>query len=178
MQRLTLSKQHKKYSVGDTISATVGKFKIITSENGKVVKETDWIKNMIMKSSGHGLNVLVRNIIGEAGYDVEITHAKIGKGTTPPTETDTDLETPVNLGISSDPSIIRGDEEVVSINTAHLEFFISDADIPNDTYTEWGLFTGTFGVDEGMFTRALIVPTYSKGTNQDTTIIHEITINN
>jgi hypothetical protein len=170
-------KTHKKFKIGDVLSGNLGRFKFIKSYNGKVIEEGDWVKNMIMKSDTYGVNIIVRNIIGDNTYSAEVTHAKIGTGTTPPTESDTDLETPTAIG-GGDPVILRGDEEVQSINIAHLEFFISDTDLPNGTYTEWGLFTGAFGVDEKMFTRAIISPSYSKATLQDTTVVHEVTINN
>lgn len=178
MNKLSLTNKHKKLKVGDIARASVGRFKFIKSFEGKLIEESDWIENKVMKTDTRGVNLIVRAIIGDNTYAVEVTHAKIGTGTNVVTEADTDLQTPQNLSGGSDPTILRGDESVVSVNIAHLEFFISNAQLPNGTYTEWGLFTGTFGVNEKLFARALITPTYSKGTNQDTTVVHEITINN
>ena len=164
--------------VGDSISATTGRFKFVKSWQGQLIEESEWIKNMIMKTDTRGVNLVVRAIIGDTTYGVEITHAKIGTGTNPVTESDTDLQTPTVIAGGPLHSISRGDESIVSINIAHLEFFISDADLANGTYSEWALFVGTEGVDEKMFARALISPTYAKATNQDTTVVHEITLNN
>lgn len=177
MHTLTLPASHKKLKIGDSIAATAGRFKFVKSWNGEVIEETDWINNKIMKTDTRGVNLIVRAMIGDTTYGVEITHAKIGTGTNVVTESDTDLQTPTTIG-GVNPSIPRGDKYIVSVNIAHVEFFLSNADLPNGTYSEWALFTGVYGVNEKMFARALITPTYSKATNQDTTIVHEITLNN
>lgn len=153
-----------------------GRIRFIGSWKGKIVSDSGWIPNMMMKSLGYGVSNIAAALLGDAV--IEVTHAKIGTGSVAVVETNTDLAAPVNIGGGSNPSILRGDKELVSVNIARLSFFISDADLPNGTYTRWGLFTGTYAVDEKMMAQAVVTPSYTKATNQDTTVVHEVTINN
>lgn len=167
-----MKKTHVIKKLGSEKGYLEGRYRFIKSWKGKVIEVGEWIPNMIMKDTNYGVNLIAQALIGETTYPIEITHAKIGTGSTAIAETDHDLETPVVN------SILRGDESVGSVNIAHLEFFISDADLANGTYTRWGLFTGTYGVNEKMFVHSVITPSYTKATNQDTTVVHEVTINN
>lgn len=142
-----------------------GRFKIKTFRAGthELLRESPWHCNRIVSSDGHGRNLLIRQLVGNGEYGIQIDSAKIGTGTTAPVDGDTDLETAVLSSISVADSTVAND--VVTI-----DFFIPDQDLTNDTYTEFGLFIGA-----QLFSRALISPVHSKSANEDTTISYELT---
>jgi hypothetical protein len=143
-----------------------GKFKIKTYNKGILIRETDWIENLVMAGANNGLGVITKRMIGDFANDIEITTAEIGSGTTAPALSDTNLETPVVTGIlranqSSTPSVVT------------LEFFIASDGLSNGNYAEFGLRAGT-----QLFTRALIDPIYTKSANEDTSIEYSISLTN
>lgn len=142
-----------------------GKYRIITtdSKTGKVLKTSPWIKNLIMLGTDTGVNILLQNLANITTYSPIITSAEIGTGTTAPTNSDTNLQTPVTTGILVASSS-------VSSGSILLSFFIPSGSLANGTYNEFGLRCGT-----QLFARSIITPAYTKGSNQDTTI--EYTIN-
>lgn len=141
-----------------------GKYRIITtdSKTGKVIKTSPWIENLIMLGTNTGVNLLLGRLANVLTYDVIITSAEIGTGTTAPANSDTDLVTPVVTGIAVAAS-------VVSSGSILLTFFIPSGSLANGTYKEFLLRCGTQA-----FARSLITPNYTKGTNQDTTIEYSI----
>lgn len=130
------------------------------------VGTSPWIKNAVSTASGHGLNIIARRLCNDLTYDLVITQAKIGTGTTAPTAADTDLETIVTDGI-----LVAN--QGASGATATLEFFISDAQLPDGTYEEFGVFCG-----DQLFARSLIDPSYTKATNEDTAAEYIFTFTN
>ena len=151
---------------------TIGRFRITTYKAGtkEVIKQSDWIKNLVVLNAtgnGHGMNLLVKRLINNTTSDLIITQAKIGTGNTAPTDNDTDLQTAVLSGI-----IVASATETAP-NVASIQFFMTDAELANGEYKEFGIFCGT-----QLFARALILPTYTKATGQDTSVEYEITVNN
>lgn len=144
----------------------MGRFQIRTYRAGtkELLRVSPWIHNRVVSSDGHGRNLILRELVGNAEYGIQIDSAKIGTGTTAPVDGDTDLETAVLSNIELSDSNVNNDE-------ATLEFFIPDGDLANDTYTEFGLFIGA-----QLFARSLITPTHNKSVNEDTTISYSITI--
>jgi len=142
-----------------------GRYKITKSINGKVISQTDWIKNLVVSSDTFGLNLITRALTGNNTYPLEITQLKIGVGTNAPTSLDNDLQTPEVAGI------LKSNQSFAN-NVAELEFFISSEDLPNDDYTELGIFAG-----DQLFARSLIDPVYTKSDNEDTSILYQITFN-
>ena len=143
-----------------------GKFKIKTYSNGNLIRETNWIKNLIVAGSNNGLGVIAKRMIGDFSNDIEITTAEIGDGDTAPALSDTSLENPIVTGI------LRANQSATS-TVVTLEFFIASDNLPNGTYAEFGLRAGT-----QLFTRALIEPTYTKSSNEDTSIEYSISLTN
>jgi hypothetical protein len=139
------------------------RFKVFDSITGELKRETPWIKNKIVSSSNHGLNLFCQHLIGFTVYPLEITQAKIGTGSTAPALGDTDLETPVLSGI------LRSNQ-LVTNNVTSLEFFISDSDLANGTYTEFGIFAGS-----QLFARAIISPSFTKASNENVSCEYELT---
>lgn len=134
------------------------RIKTYKAETKELLRMTEWIPNLIVLNNTRGINLIIRRLGGNTTYDIIITKAKIGVGTTPPTNSDTDLENPTVSNIPVAQSIVSVDETLLS-------FFISDTDLPNGTYTEFGAF-----VVNQMFSRTIINPSYSKGSGEDTNI--------
>ena len=143
-----------------------GRYKIIGSKNGQQVSDSGWINNHVPFSDGVGINLLIRALGNNSTYPPAITKAKMGTGTTAPDDTDTDLETP-----TVDDILIA--TRNIGIDELELKFFASDAQVPDDTYTEFGIFAV-----EQLFARSIITPSYVKSSGVDTTIIYNIQITN
>ncbi len=121
-----------------------------------------WNKNLIVSSSGYGLNVIARQLSGDTSIPLEIKELQIGKGNTSPVAGNTGLQTPVTTGI------LRA-TQLVTNNQVSLSFFVADLELPNGTYKELGIFCGEAG-DRRLFARSIISPDYTKGSAEDTTI--------
>lgn len=125
-------------------------------------------ENLIMLDTDVGLNLFLQHLSGDDTFPLELTTASIGTGTTPPSDSDTDLETPVTEDIP------RAIGEITDPATFYSEWFISNDELPNDEYTEFGLFAGT-----QIFCRSLIEsPTHTKSDNEDTLIVYSIIASN
>lgn len=122
--------------------------------------------NLVVVSASHGLNLIAQRLIGLSQYDVKITQAKIGTGSTAPTDGDTDLE-----AMELDGIIVANQSH--SLGEAFLQFFISNQDLANGTYYEFGIFCG-----DQLFARSLISPSFTKATNEDVGIDYTITFTN
>jgi len=146
-----------------------GRFRIKTYKAGtkELIRQTNWIENLIMLGTNTGLNIFIKRLIGTKAYDPEITQAKIGTGDTAPADGDTDLETTVLAGVL----VSKSTEESVGVVT--LEFFMSDADLTEGTYKEFGIFC-----TNQLFARSLILPTYTKSAGEDSQVEYEITLSN
>lgn len=142
------------------------RFKTYRAGTRELLRTTPWIRNAVTAASGHGLNIITRRLCGDLTYDIMITKAKIGTGTTAPTTADTNLETVVTDNI---PLANQGASGAV----ATLEFFITDSQLPDGTYEEFGIFAGN-----QLFARSLISPSYTKAANEDTAAEYVITFAN
>lgn len=132
-------------------------------KDGKLIWQSEPIKNKVVSSSGYGRNLVLRRLIGDTTYGIAIDSAKIGSGTTAPTDSDTDLQTAVVSGISISNSSVSND-------VATIDVFISDGTLPNGTYGEFGFF-----ISGRMFSRILISPVYTKASGEDTTFTYTLT---
>ena len=126
-----------------------------------------WNNNLIMLGTNTGLNLFIKRLLGTKLYDPEITQAKIGTGDTAPADADTDLETTVLAGIL----VSKSTEESAGVVT--FEFFMSDADLTEGTYREFGIFCSS-----QLFARALILPVYSKSVGEDSQVEYTLTLTN
>lgn len=145
-----------------------GQFRIITtdSKTGKVKRTSEWMKNLVVNGTDTGINIIADLLANVTTNPLPITKAKIGTGTNTPANGDTDLQTPVFTKNSVASASVAG-------GVVTLSFFITSAELANGTYTEFGIFC----VNQ-LFARAIISPSYSKGTNEDTTVEYQITISN
>ena len=142
-----------------------GKMKIETFKEGEKIRETDWMENLIVSSTGHGRNLVVRQLAGNQTYGMEISSAEIGTGTLTPVDATTDLVTPVVTGVDIGNAVVTDDDEVT------LSIFMSDATLPDGTYKEFLLRIGAQA-----FSAIVISPNYSKSTGEDSVFTYVITL--
>lgn len=148
-----------------------GRFKIRKFRAGtqELLWESPWIKNLVVESATTGTGILALASVGL--YNSTITRAGIGTGDTAPADANTDLETAVLTDVT--PTY-----RSTTLNVAFLEFFMSDAELANGTYREFALFCGDSWANRKLYARALISPTYTKSTGEDTQINYQLTFNN
>lgn len=155
-------------TLGVNVFTIKGRYRFYKTDSitGDVLSVSDWIPNLVVNGTGTGVNIIARLIGNDSTYPLPITKCKIGTGTTAPTNADTDIQT----GGITKSSV---SDQVVSGNVVTLSFFYTSAELPNNTYTEFAIFC----VNQ-LFARSIISPSYTKGTNEDTTIEYEITVSN
>lgn len=140
-----------------------GRFRFTTYRAGSdlLIAQTAWMPNLVVNA---GLQEVLEDLIEQRATGIPITTFKLGTGVTAPAATDTDLETPtVTTDFIANRS--RTDQAIL------FEFFLPDGEVPEDDYTECGMFIGTT-----MFSHATISPTYEKAANQDTKIDYEVAL--
>jgi hypothetical protein len=147
----------------NTIPQLKGRYRFKTYKNGKLIKTTEWISNLIVFSENQGLAIIMNRLFGVKTYDLEITTASIGTSDQAPALTDTDLVEPIT------DNILIAKKTRTALDTILYEFFIADAQLPEDEYKEFGLFAGS-----QLFARSLIIPTISKSVGEDLTCEYEI----
>lgn len=157
----------RKLPIG-TKTGTQGRYRFITRDSitGEIKRTSDWNKNLVMNGTGTGVNLIARLLGNDSTYPLAITKAKIGTGTNVPADADVDLQTPTLTKNTVADQIISG-------NIVTISFFLTNAELANGTYTEFGIFAG-----DQLFARSIISPSYVKGSNEDTTVEYEITVNN
>lgn len=153
-------KRQLRNKTGITGKYTITKYKAGTKE----VISTQEVENLVVANNGNGTDLITRQLIGDNTYTIEIDSASIGTGSTTPSTSDTDLETPVLEDISR----TKG---VASPTSVTLDFFIPDATLADGSYSEFGLFCG-----DQLFARSIISPAFSKSSGEDTAINYQITL--
>lgn len=135
------------------------------SDTGKLLWESNPIENLIVSGSGgYGRNLVIRQLAGDATYQLEVDSASIGTGTNTPTDADTGLQTPVLASIPIADVIVSNDSVLFRI-------FITNAQLANGTYNEFGLFSNL-----RLFARSIISPAFVKGSNQNTSVDYTISL--
>jgi len=149
-----------------------GRVRVITTKAGtnQILRISEWTKNLIVLGENTGRNLILKKLAGDNTYSLNITHADIGTGTNPPSNSDTQLQTPTARAALSGYTI--------STNLSTLRFFFSDALLPNGTYREFGTFIdGSGTLSSGrLFNRALFSSPYTKSSGEDSTFEVEIEI--
>lgn len=153
----------------DNISVQ-GKVRYELIEQNEVVETSEWFPNLVMNADGQGINLHAQQLIGN-NVTPEIAGVAIGTGTTQPTETDSDLE-----NTTFETSFIA-EEQIVGTDAANLQFFFTDSDLPDDSYTEFGLFTPPFPPGD-LYSRVIFDPPIDKSSGQDVRVEYRITFNN
>lgn len=163
---MTYNEKHMKTShlkVPKSHALFAGRFRITGYRPGSdiVIAQSPWMPNLIVDA---GLQEVLEDLMGQRLSGVPITKFKLGTGSTAPAASDTNLETPI---VETDFIANRTRTGL----TVLFELFLPDAEVPENDYTECGLFIG-----DTMFSHALISPTYSKAANQDTKIDYEVSL--
>lgn len=150
-------------------SGIQGKLQFISFKAGTevVLRKSNWHKNLVVSSKNYGLNLVLQQLAGSTTYALEITEGKIGTDSTAATNNDIDLGAVVLDGIL----VATVTETTTSQLT--LEFFITDSELADGTYEEFGIFAGT-----QMFARSVISPAHTKSTGEDTKVEYVISLNN
>ncbi len=162
-------KQEKlKENSGITGMITIRKYKAGTKE---LLAELKFRNLVVTGTGGYGRNIIARRLGSDNAYSLNVTHGEIGTGTNAPTNGDTALQTPT-VRVATTLATITN-------NIVNLQFFFSDATLPNGTYREFGTFIdGTATLGSGrLFNRALFSTAYAKASGEDTTVEVEFTIN-
>ena len=133
----------------------------------ELLRTSPRIENLVVNgAAGYGMNLIARALCGAAFttvYPIVIDSAAIGTGTTAPNASQTGLITPVLSNIATAFGELSGTSEVT------MSFFMSDTDLANGTYKEFGLFCGG-----KLLARSLITPNYVKGAAEDSSIDYVI----
>lgn len=138
---------------------------IETIKSAYLVRTAAEMSNLVMDSPNYGLDLIIQRLAGNNTYSLNILWIEIGTGTTTPTVNDTALTTPsLRLPVSF--------QEDYGATDAIVQAYVADANLPNATYGEVGSFVdGSSSIGTGqLFNHALISPTYTKVSGQDTTI--------
>ncbi len=151
----------------DKTSDSIGFFGHLTIKkirDGKVVDTIGPIKNKVVSGTGgYGRNLIIRQLAGDTTYNIEIDSVRLGDGTTPPADSDTNLGNVLVTGVSIT-------NMVVANNVLTIDVFLSDGNLPNDTYSEMGFF-----INGRLFSRILITPSYTKASGEDTLFTYTLT---
>lgn len=165
---MNLHGAHKFMNIQEAFKRPQGKFRFISYKphTKEIIRVSPWSKNLIVSSLDTGVGLLMRRLTGDKTYDLEIDSAEIGTGTNAPADGDTNLQTPVLTGIQRSNQSFTAEQTV-------LRFFIPDGDLANGSYTEFGLRCGT-----QLFARAIITPTFTKASAEDTVVEYIINSSN
>lgn len=141
-----------------------GKFRVQALRNGKVVRDTGFLKNQVVNTTDRGVQLLIAQMAGDTTNPIAIDTLSIGTGSSARTTSMTDLETPVTTDIPFTKREASGNEWAG-------DFFILDAELPDGTYNELGIFMSGL-----LYATALIDGGFSKVTGEDLLITYKTTI--
>lgn len=133
-------------------------------KDGKVIRSTGRLPNLVVTSDGFGRNLIARQLAGDATYPLEIDSASLGDDNTAAAAGQTDL---LNALVEDIPIT---DATAVN-NVLNVDVFIADGNLPDDTYEEFGLFC-----NGRLFARVVISPAYTKASGEDTLFSYELTL--
>lgn len=133
--------------------------KVRDSVTGELKRTLGPIQNLIVNSTGYGYDLITRALGGDPSYQLTIDSAKIGTGSASVTSADTDLATPSVSDISLALS------EYIAPAQVRLTFYMTDGQLPNGTYREFGIYANS-----RLFARSLFSPALTKGSNENITV--------
>lgn len=141
-----------------------GQLTITTFKDGVAIRTVGPFCNKVVSSEGYGRNLIARQLAGNATYSLEIDTASVGDSNTAAADAQTDLISPLVEDIPiTDASAV---DDVLTVDV-----FVSDANLADDTYQEFGLFCGG-----RLFARVVISPSYTKASGEDTLFSYELTL--
>lgn len=145
-------------------AGVAGHLTITALKDGVPVRTTGPFPNKVVMSSGYGRNLIARRLAGDDTYSLEIDSASVGDSNTAAADAQTDLLSPLVEDIPVTNATASGDVVTVDV-------FVADANLPEDTYEEFGLFC-----DGRLFARVVISPAYTKASGEDTLFTYELTL--
>lgn len=122
------------------------------------------MRNHVVSGSGYGRNILARQLAGDTTYPIELDSASVGDDDTSPVDGDTDLGNPLVTDIPLTDIEALNDE-------VHIDIFIADGNLADDTYKEVGFFASG-----RLFSRVIITPSYTKASGEDTLFTYHLTL--
>jgi hypothetical protein len=149
---------------GSSLVKLAGYLTIKTYRDGELVRETPRLRNKVVTSEGFGRNLVLRWISGDAAIPIVIDTASLGDSNTAAADAQTDLVSPLVEDIPITNMSATN-------NVLNVDVFVSDANLPDDTYEEFGLFMGS-----RLFARVVISPAYTKASGEDTLFSYELTL--
>jgi hypothetical protein len=149
---------------GSSLVKLVGFLTIKTYRDGELVRQSPRMRNKVVTSEGYGRNLILRWLAGDATLPIVIDSAAVGDDDTAAADADTGLG---NALVSDIPITNMS----VTDNVLNVDVFVSDANLPDDTYEEFGLF-----MNGRMLTRVIISPAYTKASGEDTLFSYELTL--
>lgn len=149
-----------------------GEVKWIKTRGGILVAESPWMKNQVLSASGAGISVMLDRLADITTNTGIITHAELGDDVTP--------TSPAQPGVLN--GLVRASigTKVRSGVLATFRFFFIDALTPDDTYTEFGMYTGgiaTLGSGAGFNRLTMLTNPLVKVAGEDITMVCRITGN-
>lgn len=141
-----------------------GYLTISTFKDGERVSTVGPFPNKVVSSSGYGRNLIARRLAGDASLPIQIDSASVGDSNTAAADAQIDLVSPLVTDIPITDSTAVSDIVTVDV-------FAADANLPDDTYREFGLFC-----DGRLFARVVISPAYTKVAGEDTLFTYELTL--
>lgn len=148
---------------GNNRASAVGEFTIKAMRDGKVVR-TQVVPNQVLNTTDRGIQLLIQHMAGVTTNPIDIDTLSIGTSSAARTPTMTDLVTPVTTNIPFADRAAVGNEW-------QGDFLILDAELPDDTYYEVGVF-----MHGKMYASALIGGGFSKATGEDLLISYAATL--
>lgn len=144
--------------------ALTGSLTIKRFRDGKLVWQSEPLKNKVVTSTGYGRNLLLRWMAGDFTYPIVLDSASLGDDNTAAADADTDLGNPLvtDLPLAN---------TAVSNNVLTVDCFAADANLPDDTYEEFGLFAGG-----RLVSHVIISPAYTKASGEDTLFSYTLTM--
>jgi hypothetical protein len=141
-----------------------GYLTIKTFHDGKLIREVGPFANKVVSSDGYGRNLILRQMVGDDTYPIVFDAVAIGDDDTAAADGDTDLGNPLVTGIPITNMSLAN-------NVLSMDVFVSDADLPDDTYEEFGIYAAG-----RLMARIIISPAYTKATGEDTIFTYELTL--
>lgn len=150
--------------VAKDLAGARGQFRIQALRNGKVVRDTGFMKNQVVNTTERGVQLLIAQMAGITTNPIAIDTLSIGTGSSPRTTSMVDLETPVTTDIPFATRNASGNEWVG-------DFFVLDSELPDDTYNELGIF-----MSGKLYATALISGGFSKVAGEDLLVTYKTSL--
>lgn len=141
-----------------------GVLEIVKFRNGKEISRKSH-HNLVVNSSGYGKNIILRQLSGDDTYAIDIASFCAGSSNQAVSELDTDLIALVMSGISITDYVISGSQLIMNV-------FVTDAEMPNGTYREFGFKTS----GNRLFSRIVPAGALVKSAGEDILFIYTLGI--